>query len=303
MRAPTRPGSMRRPPAGGRGTGAAAGRRASGGRSKDDGAGAAVSAARPRGGQLAAPGTINRVSTQLSQRLAERRRALRRMRLRTIAIALACMAGIGAVVYLVGFSSVLALHAEEVEITGASEVVDTAAVAGVVAAQEGQPLIRLSTGTMAEEVRQVSGVLDAEVTRQWPRGLSVHLTPRTPVATVPEGEEYLVLDAEAVQLDRVDEPREDLPVVEVDVGSDSAARTLQAAVSVLGQLPPALFEEVEVAAALSPDQVELTLADGALVVWGSAEESDLKVAVLDTLRQVPAGVYDVSAPRHPITRD
>ena len=41
--------------------------------------------------------------------------------------------------------------------------------------------------------------------------------------------------------------------------------------------------------------------DGATVKWGDATESDLKAAVLQTLRQVGASTYDVSAPRSPVT--
>src|SRR5690625_16670 len=288
MRAPTRPGSVRRP----------AYRR---------GAGTDVAAPRAASTQVGAPsaGTeaVQKVSTQLSERLAERRRALRRMRWRTVAVVTAVVLAVAAAVYVVAFSPVLALRADAVEIRGATDVVDTGAVTDILAAHEGEPLVRLSTTTLAAQVEDVTGVLTAEVRRQWPGGIAVQITPRVPVATVPDGEEYLVLDAEAVQLARVAEPREDLPVVEVDVDSDAAAPALQSAVTVLGQLPQELFDEVGAVAAASPDQVELELADGALVVWGSAEENDLKAAVLTTLRQVPAGVYDVSAPRHPITRD
>lgn len=308
MRAPARPGTMRRP--------TTSGARAKTGARAKSGA-KASKAARSRAGRKAAgaqPGTevgarpaqtrsLHRVSTQLAQRLAERRRALRRMRLRTVAIVTGVVAAVAAVVYLVAFSPALALRAEEVQVLGAGDLVDTAALTEVTDAYAGEPLVRLSTGDLADQAGEVTGVLDAKVSRQWPRGLQVHITPREPVAAVPHEDGYLVLDAQAVELDLTDEPLDGLPVVDVEVGSDSAAAALDAVVTVLGELPPELFDEVAGAGASSSHQVELELADGSQVVWGSAEEGELKASVLSTLRQVPAGVYDVSAPRHPITRD
>ncbi len=54
------------------------------------------------------------------------------------------------------------------------------------------------------------------------------------------------------------------------------------------------------------DAVRLSLSDGTTVEWGSADQSALKAAVVQTLRasKEAAGVkvYDVSAPTLPITR-
>lgn len=244
----------------------------------------------------------HRVSTQLGARLAERRRALRRMRWRTIAIGTAAVIAVAAVVYLVLFSPVLALRSDEVQITGTGEFVDAGTVEGMVGAHAGEPLARLDASGLGEQVESLTGVLSADVGRQWPNGLQVAITPREPIATVADDEGYLVLDADAVQLDVTDEPREDLPLVQVEVGTESAADALAAVVTVLGELPPELFELVTSAGAASADQVELELTDGSVVIWGSAEENELKAAVLDTLRQVPADIYDVSAPRNPTTR-
>jgi cell division protein FtsQ len=54
--------------------------------------------------------------------------------------------------------------------------------------------------------------------------------------------------------------------------------------------------------------VELKLIDGQTIVWGNAGEKELKARVLEALLKVPADpanpvkVYDVSVPRHPVTR-
>lgn len=239
----------------------------------------------------------------MTARLAERRRALRRMRLRTMALVTVALAALAGVVYLTAFSPVLALRTEDVRIAGASEWVDTASVWEVVSARDGEPLLLLHTGELVQQVEQITGVRSATVHREWPNGLRVQITPRVPIATVAGAEGYLVLDAEAVQLDVTAAPRDDLPLIDVEVGEDSTAARLTAVVTVLSELPQDLLDEVEGVGAISVDHVEMELDDGSLVVWGSAEENELKAQVLATLRQVPAGMYDVSAPRHPITRD
>ena len=79
-----------------------------------------------------------------------------------------------------------------------------------------------------------------------------------------------------------------------------------AVLAVLERLPVELADQVVAASAESEDTVRLTLADGALVEWGSADQSALKARVLLALRASPASagasVFDVSAPTLPITR-
>ncbi|WP_052436681.1 cell division protein FtsQ/DivIB [Georgenia sp. SUBG003] len=123
-----------------------------------------------------------------------------------------------------------------------------------------------------------------------------------PVASAPAGGGWVLLDDDGVQVTTVPEAPGDLPEVTVPLStSDETAQALDAVLTVLGVLPPDLLGQVAEAGAESADRVTLTLADGATVRWGSAEESELKAEVLLVLRQQPAGVYDVSVPRSPTT--
>ncbi len=70
----------------------------------------------------------------------------------------------------------------------------------------------------------------------------------------------------------------------------------------LEALPPELGSQVTGTTAGTPDSVVLTLASGAQVVWGSPDDSERKVRVLQVLLATPAEVYDVSAPGTPVTR-
>jgi cell division protein FtsQ len=251
------------------------------------------------------------VSTQSAERFAERRRAARNLARRQVALVVGGVLAVLAVAYLVLLSPVFRLDPAKVTVTGAGTVVAVDQVTAVVARHAGMPLPRLDTGAVRTQVLEVPGVRDATVTRDWPTGLTIALVSREPVAAVPEQQApagvaapgYALLDEEGVQVGRSDAPPDGLPVVDVPV---EEARTLQAVLSVLRALPADLVAQVGGVSARTQDTIAMTLRDGVTVEWGSADETALKVAVLNALRASPAAagtsVIDVSAPRLPITR-
>ena len=85
--------------------------------------------------------------------------------------------------------------------------------------------------------------------------------------------------------------------------SDDAVRAdaLREVALVVESLPRAVAGKVDHVELASLDSIELVLADGSLVRWGSADESGLKADVLATLMSVPATTYDVSVPGLPTT--
>ena len=98
-----------------------------------------------------------------------------------------------------------------------------------------------------------------------------------------------------------------MPVI--DGGAGAIGKDLfQATAAVLGALPLDVLSRLSNASAQSVDAVELKLVDGQTIIWGNAGEKELKAKVLEALLKVPADpknpvrVYDVSAPRHPVTR-
>ena len=251
------------------------------------------------------------VSTRSVQRFAERARARRTLARRQIAGAIAGTLTLAALAWLLFWSPVLALRPAQVTVTGAGTVVAVDQVLAVVATDAGVPLPRLGTVSLRDRLLQVPGVREARVTRDWPHGLTVELVAREPVAAVPEKQAppgaaaagFSLLDQEGVQVGRAAKAPAGLPVV--DVPADDA-RTLQAVLGVLRQLPPALLAEVAGVAAQTQDTVTMHLRDGVEVDWGSSQDTPLKIAVFTALRASPAAkgahVFDVSAPRLPITR-
>jgi cell division protein FtsQ len=71
---------------------------------------------------------------------------------------------------------------------------------------------------------------------------------------------------------------------------------------VLRALPAALLSTVTLVEASSEDSVQLVLASGARVVWGSPDRSADKARILATLVRHKAHVYDVSSPSVVTTR-
>lgn len=244
----------------------------------------------------------SRVSDGLSDRLAERRRARRRLRLRAIALGAAAALLLAGAGYVLLASSLLALRVEAVEVVGANDIAPAEEVLAVVEPLDGVPLVRLDTPGLRDDLMGITGVAEATVQRDFPHGLVVTIVPREPVATVEDDGQYVLLDAEGVELDRTAEPREGVPEIDIPVSSDATADALAAVLAVMEALPADLLTQVSEVSAPSAYEVEFGLDSGARVVWGSAEDSELKAAVLERLLQVPASVYDVSAPLSPITR-
>lgn len=245
------------------------------------------------------------VSTGSAARFAERVRMRRRILRDRVLAWSAAGTVLAALAWLLLLSPVFALQADEVSVRveGDRAVVDAAAVSAILTDLAGTPLPRLDTVGVRREVLDVPGVRAASVTRTWPHGVLVTVVARDPVAAVPEDGGYALLDAEGVQVGRSDDAPEGLPVVTVPL-DDPAAMT--AVLLVLQELPPALAADVTGASAENQDAVRLALSDGTTVEWGSADQSALKAAVVQTLRasKEAAGVkvYDVSAPTLPITR-
>ena len=255
------------------------------------------------------------VSQGSAARFAERARARRRLAWRQILIAAGSVVVVGALAWLLLLSPVLALDAAQVRVAGAGTVVAVDQVRDVVDDEAGTPLTRLDTAALRQRLLDVPGVRDATVTRDWPHGLAVQLVSREPVAAVPEasdvaqhaegddatGAGYALVDQDGVKVGRADAPPEGLPVVEVPVGE---ARILSATLDVLEALPEDLLAAIGQVSAGTQDTVRFTLRDGATVEWGSAQDSALKVAVLQALRAAPetagSARYDVSAPTMPV---
>ncbi|POH58223.1 peptidase S33 [Arthrobacter glacialis] len=178
-----------------------------------------------------------------------------------------------------------------------------------------RPLPQVRGVEVAELLKPIIQVKSSRIEARPPSTLVVHIVERVPVALLKNGEEYLLVDQDGVQLAATKDPSSvALPLIDggtAAIGKD----TFAAMTAVLANLPQSILGQLANASAKSPDAVELKLADGRSVTWGNASDMVLKAQVLEALLNappptavpgkpapVPAKVFDVSAPRHPVTR-
>ncbi|MFJ4264981.1 FtsQ-type POTRA domain-containing protein [Paenarthrobacter nicotinovorans] len=173
---------------------------------------------------------------------------------------------------------------------------------------DGKPLPQVSEQEINELLKPLVQVRSATMEARPPSGLLVHVNERVPVALLKQGDSYIMVDVDGVQLGAT----KDLSAVAlplIDAGAASTNTELfKAIAAVLDTLPADVRARMSTASAASPDAVELKLVDGKTVVWGNAEDRELKAKALEALLKMPAdpkvpvSVYDVSVPRHPFTK-
>lgn len=200
-------------------------------------------------------------------------------------------------VWLFYFSSVLAVSG--VKVAGA-DTVPEATITQVAAAPIGTPLAKVDLAVIAERVRTIQPVADAQVTRAWPNQLKVVVTERVAVVLVTDGSNFELVDATGVAFKTVPAKPDGLPEALV-VGTRREV-TIRSVVRVSAALPATLRSRVATISATSPDSITLNLGSNVKVVWGSADDSERKAEVLSVLMKREAKVYDVSAPDLPVTK-
>lgn len=197
--------------------------------------------------------------------------------------------------YLLFFTSLVGVRS--VEVVGARQV-PAERVRELAAVPPRRPMLGVDTDAVAERVRTLPAVATVEVSRSWPTTIEIVVTERTPIGFYDTGERLYLVDRAGVVYKRIPEPIEGMPKLELPkVGPDDAAT--RAVASVLAGLPPQLRERVTIARADTPGSVELVLADGRIVRWGDAEQSERKAKVLAVLLTREGEVYDVSSPELP----
>ncbi|MFD2025395.1 cell division protein FtsQ/DivIB [Promicromonospora aerolata] len=245
------------------------------------------------------------VSDQLADRLAERTAMARYRVWRRIGWTSVAAVVVAGLVWAAFFSPLLALDPEQVRVSGQGTTVNVGQVRETVTDESGVPLPRIDTVRLREEILALNAVKDVTITRAWPDGLAVALTSREPVAAVPQaGDVYALMDAEGVRVGTAEDVPDDLPSIVVSLADGAAGRrAMDAALAVLGALPPRLAADIKTVSAATQDDVRTTLSDGRVIRWGSGAQVELKTKVAQTLlRAEPsARTIDVSSPDLPVT--
>jgi cell division protein FtsQ len=226
----------------------------------------------------------------------------KRILLSTIGI----VAGLVAAMILAAvYTPVLAVRTVTVEGT---KLLSAEQVRAALAPLQGKPLPQISDEDVTALLQPLVQVKAVTTEARPPGTLAVHVTERIPVAKLKQGGGLQLVDAEGIPLSATTEDAAvALPVIDAGEGV-LAPELFHAVTAVLGALPGDVLAKLSDASAKSADAVELKLVDGQTIVWGNAGEKELKARVLAALLKVPADAknpvrtYDVSVPRHPVTR-
>ncbi|OFP61282.1 hypothetical protein HMPREF2980_02775 [Rothia sp. HMSC076D04] len=219
-------------------------------------------------------------------------------------------------VVLVFFSPLLAT--QKITVRGAS-LLETTQVEQKLEPLRGVPLTRIDEKKVRELLGQDNVIRSVQVESRPPHELVVTLKERTAVAVVKQGDTYHTVDSDGVSLlESATQPDTSVPLVRFSGDDPQTSAEFRTISTALSAMPSELLAQVKEAGATSTSSITLTLRDNTTVQWGTAEESELKAKVLLSLRQAIAKraqeetsseaqtqkvtVYDVSAPRVPVTR-
>jgi cell division protein FtsQ len=182
-------------------------------------------------------------------------------------------------------------------------------------------LLRISTAEVASSVRRSPWVAQARVERILPSRVRITVVERTPAAVVLAGTTSWFVDGQGVVLEQVPQgttaPSFDgarlpvvaeLPVEALMPGERVRPPQYRQALAVLGSLPAAVRERVGVVRAPSPDGISIELADGPVILLGSAEALPDKAFAVRALIDKAAAdgmtlaSIDVRVPARPAVR-
>ncbi|MFF2052154.1 FtsQ-type POTRA domain-containing protein [Leifsonia sp. NPDC058194] len=205
-------------------------------------------------------------------------------------------------VTLLAFSPVLALR--HIEVTGASRL-DPKAIEAKLGDQLGKPLPLLDQAGISHDLAAFPLIRSYTVESHPPDTIVVRVVERQPIGAVQKGSAFTLVDAAKVPIASSEARPDGVPLITAAGGSaeKDAGSAFAAVASVLSALPAATLAQVDTITATTKDDVSFTLrGSGATVVWGSAEDSELKAADLAALLVGAGGAshYDVSSP-HSVT--
>jgi cell division protein FtsQ len=236
---------------------------------------------------------------------AESRRFTQRTRRRRMAwlISGASVAALVVVVLLAAYSPLLAVRTVAVE--GVSRL-DPATVTTALDDQLGRPLALVDYGAIERDLAQFPYIESYSVEARPPDTLAVRIVERRPVAQLQTDAGFDLIDAAGVTVQESPERIAGFPVLDL-TGTEIGSPGFRAAAAVLMSLPDALIAQVDRISGTTPDSVTMVFTGaGQRVVWGDADDSELKARILERLiaTQDPSlpVEYDVSSPQSPVIR-
>jgi cell division protein FtsQ len=240
-----------------------------------------------------------RAARRTRRRFARRQWARRWLSLRYVLVLLVLVGLAGSSVYLVLFSSTL--QVKRVEVVG-NELLSDARIREVADVPLGDQLALVDLARADTRVGSLAEVRSVDVTRSWPDVVRIEVVERTAVAVVELAGRLRGLDEDGVVFRDYRSAPQGMP--RIRPGGAAGTDALKEAATVVSALPRDLVARVDHVEVATVDQITLVMRDQRQVLWGSAEESELKAEVIDRLLAAEqAPVYDVSVPGNPTSRE
>lgn len=232
----------------------------------------------------------------------ERRRfaADARRRRRNALIAAGAVVALALFVVVGAFTPLMAVR--EVQVVGAGTV-NQGDVERALARFDGRPLALVDDADVHRALEPFPLIQRYAVERVPPHTLVVRIEERVPVVSVPGDDGYAFYDAAGVLLGRAKAAPVGVPAASGSV-VDLSSAAFQSASRALRDMPTELREQILAVTASSAQDVTFTLTNGVQVLWGDAERTQSKAAVLQTmlssLGERPVALIDVSSPDAPV---
>lgn len=231
------------------------------------------------------------------RRFARRQWARRWLSLRYVVALVVVLALLATSIWLVFLSATLQL--KKVEVVG-NELLSDARIREVADVPLGEQLALVDLARADARVASLAEVRSVDVTRTWPDGLRIEVVERTAVAVVELAGRIRGLDADGVVFRDYKAAPPGMP--RIRPGGAAGIDALKEAATVVSALPEGLAGRIDHVEVATVDQITLVLRDQRQVMWGSAEESELKAEVIERLLAEEGTVYDVSVPGSPTIR-
>jgi cell division protein FtsQ len=226
------------------------------------------------------------------------RRFMARARQRRLAAALPWLVAagvslvVGGLVWLVYGTSVLGVR--DVRVVGA-RTLSAFEIEQAAAVPARAPLARVDLDAIRNRVQALAPVDRAVVSRSWPSTVVVDVVEREPVAAVPSGKDFVLVDDDGVAYRTVGRAPRGLPVAKLAAPAPADVNT-RAALTVLSAISPELRGQLVAISVAAPARIQLELRRGRTVIWGDDTASDTKSQVATALLRGKGDVIDVSAP-------
>lgn len=240
--------------------------------------------------------------------LKSKRRLANRMKLklantRKIALisVITSLLAVAAIVGTLFFAPVFQVQNFKAPVTG---YVDSAQIFAVLESTKGQPLITADTARLEEALTNIPGIVEAKVSKEFPNTIRAEVKLGEAVATINSGTESKVVDVRGniLPANAVIEP---VPVLTISPNASDPLEVENSLLAAIEAMPPRVRQAIISAEASTISNLTFKFSTEAgvkTVIWGSATDTDLKVAVLEVLLAQPGEIIDLTSPNAPTVR-